>query len=165
LGRADGKAFKQTACALDRDSRDAVLARFLRQASHRGCETQRCGRRKGSGSSTIAVSNHTSVFDSKFALDAPGEHAERFGMAEFGHDEPAKLQVILERVDPARNVARYYVLSVEQTLFACDALICRRGRIGSAGRPRLQSFRSGGGAGLTLEAWLERKRRGSHAVK
>jgi predicted DNA-binding WGR domain protein len=86
-------------------------------------------------------------------------------MAEFVHPEPAKLQVILERVDPARNVARYYVLSVEQTLFACDALICGRGRIGSAGRPRLQSFGSGGGAGLTLEAWLERKRRGSHAVK
>jgi predicted DNA-binding WGR domain protein len=86
-------------------------------------------------------------------------------MAEFGHDEPAKLQVILERVDPARNVARYYVLSVEQTLFARDALIRRRRRIGSPGRPRLQSFESGGGAGLTLEAWLERKRRVSLAVK
>jgi predicted DNA-binding WGR domain protein len=105
------------------------------------------------------------VFDSKFALDILGEHVERFGMAEFVHTEPAQLQVILERVDPARNVARYYVLPVEQALFAHDALIRRGSRIESPGRPRLQSFGSGGGAGLTLEAWLERKRRGSHAVK
>jgi predicted DNA-binding WGR domain protein len=98
-------------------------------------------------------------------LDVSGEHAERFGMAEFVHPEPAQLQVILERVDPARNVARYYVLPVEQTLFACGALIRRHDRIGSPGRECLQSFDSRGGAGLTLEAWLERKRRGSHAVK
>ena len=105
------------------------------------------------------------MFDSKFALDVSGDRAERFGMAEFVHPEPAQLQVILERVDPLRNVARYYVLPVEQSLFAHDALIRRGSRIGSPGRPRLQFLDSGGGAGLALEVWLERKRRVSRAVK
>jgi predicted DNA-binding WGR domain protein len=86
-------------------------------------------------------------------------------MAEFVHTEPAQLQVILETVNPARNVARYYVLSVEPTLFARDTLIRHRDRIGPPGRQRLQSFDSGGGAGLALEAWLERKRGRSYAVK
>ena len=51
-------------------------------------------------------------------------------MAECVQTEPAQLQVILERVDPVRNVARYYILSVEPTLFAHDTLIRRWGRIG-----------------------------------
>jgi WGR domain len=43
------------------------------------------------------------------------------------------LHIILERVDPARNIARYYVLSIEPTLFAKHTLIRRWGRIGSFG--------------------------------
>jgi VanZ family protein len=51
-------------------------------------------------------------------------------MVDFSEGDSSSLQVVLERVDPARNIARYYVLSVEQTLFAKHTLIRRWGRIG-----------------------------------
>jgi predicted DNA-binding WGR domain protein len=50
------------------------------------------------------------------------------------------LLIVLERVDPARNIARYYVLSIEPTLFAKHTLIRRWGPIGCLGRERLQFF-------------------------
>ena len=40
----------------------------------------------------------------------------------------------IERHEPSRNIARYYVLSIEETLFGQVCLIRRWGRIGSAGR-------------------------------
>ena len=77
-------------------------------------------------------------------------------MAEDVHIEPARLQVILESVDPAKDVAQYYVLPVEQTLFARYA---SSRHVGSSGREQLRPFASGGGAPLALNVWLERKRR------
>ncbi len=42
-------------------------------------------------------------------------------------DNPIHLQVlVLERVDRARNMARFYVLSIEPTLFE-DLALVRRG--------------------------------------
>lgn len=75
------------------------------------------------------------------------------------------LHIILERVDPSKNLARYYVLSVEPTLFAKDTLIRRWGRIGSVGRERLHVSDSDGGAELALETWLARKRKRGYAPK
>jgi predicted DNA-binding WGR domain protein len=89
----------------------------------------------------------------------------KFGMAEPIRAEPARLQVILERVDPAKNAARYYVLSVEPTLFATHTLVRRWGRKGCSGRQCLQFFDGEAVAALALEAWLERKRRRGYAVK
>ena len=75
--------------------------------------------------------------------------------------------IILERVDAARNIARYCVLSTEPTLFAKHTLIRRWGRIGSLGRKRLQFF-WGNDASLaqeTLEMWLARKRKRGYASR
>ena len=79
-------------------------------------------------------------------------------MASLGNSESLDLQVILERTDPAKNVARYYVLSIEATLFARNTLVRRWGRMGSTARQRLEFFDSRDSAGLALEAWLARKR-------
>ena len=46
-------------------------------------------------------------------------------MAGHGNSNSAELQVILERIDSTKNVARYYVLSVEATLFARNTLVRR----------------------------------------
>src|ERR1700723_3627520 len=52
--------------------------------------------------------------------------------------DPDALNVlVLERVDRTKNMARYYVLSVEPTLFAESSLVRRWGRIGGAGRTRI----------------------------
>ena len=54
-------------------------------------------------------------------------------MANVSQGDSSSLHIVLERVDPARNIARYYVLSIEPTLFATHTLIRRWGRIGILG--------------------------------
>jgi predicted DNA-binding WGR domain protein len=69
--------------------------------------------------------------------------------------------VVLDRFDPARNMARYYVLSIEPTLFDDSSLVREWGRIGKPGRRRIELYRDDGNARTALSAWLERKvRRG-----
>ena len=77
--------------------------------------------------------------DSNFALDAGQSRAEGSSMANVSEVNSPALHICSERIDPARNIARYYVLSIEPTLFAKHTLIRRWGRIGSPGRERLQS--------------------------
>ena len=105
--------------------------------------------------------NRSRPSDSDYALDSFQNPAERFGIADDGNSNSADLQVILERADPAKNVARYYVLSIEATLFARNTLV----RIGSAGRQRLEFFDGGDSAGLALESWLARKRKRGYMLR
>ena len=81
-------------------------------------------------------------------------------MTNVSEGDSSSLQLVLERVDLARNIARYYVLSIEPTLFAKHTLIRRWGRIGCLGRERLQFSRNEDArrAQVTLETWLTRKR-------
>jgi predicted DNA-binding WGR domain protein len=66
--------------------------------------------------------------------------------------------LVLERVDRTKNIARYYVLSVEPTLFFESSLVRRWGRIGSGGRIRIDLYASPPLAQIALNTWLERKR-------
>lgn len=68
------------------------------------------------------------------------------------------LHILLERIDPAQNMARYYVLSIEPTLFGDSALVREWGRIGSSSRRRSEFFPQPDEAQLTLDIWLKRKR-------
>ena len=69
--------------------------------------------------------------------------------------------LVLERRDPARNMARFYVLTIEPTLFGDAALVREWGRLGTQGRRRLDLFRENAIASASLETWLARKiRRG-----
>lgn len=68
-----------------------------------------------------------------------------------------KLQVVLQRRDCARNVARFYVLAIEPSLYGDAALMRAWGRIGSLGRQRLDLYASAAEAGEALEAWLARR--------
>ncbi len=74
-----------------------------------------------------------------------------------------KLQVVLQRRDCARNVARFYVLAIEPSLYGDAALMRAWGRIGSLGRQRLDLYASAAEAGEALEAWLARKVRRGYA--
>jgi predicted DNA-binding WGR domain protein len=87
-------------------------------------------------------------------------------MAKVSEGDSSSLHIVLERVDPARNIARYYVLSIEPTLFARHTLIRRWGRIGCVGRERLQFFSDDAlRAQVTLETWLSRKRNRGYALR
>ncbi|PVB60434.1 hypothetical protein DCO57_17615 [Labrenzia sp. 011] len=48
--------------------------------------------------------------------------------------------VFLTRIDPHRNMARFYVLSIEPTLFGDYAVQRRWGRLGTLGRLRSDLF-------------------------
>jgi predicted DNA-binding WGR domain protein len=49
--------------------------------------------------------------------------------------------LILERLEPAANMARYYGLSIEPTLFGDVALVRRWGRIGTHGARMIEIHR------------------------
>lgn len=67
--------------------------------------------------------------------------------------------LVLERRDPARNMARFYVLTIEPTLFGDTALVREWGRLGQRGRRRLDLFDGHVQAVEALESWLRRKTR------
>jgi predicted DNA-binding WGR domain protein len=74
-----------------------------------------------------------------------------------------KIHIVLQRRDRARNVARFYVLAIEPSLYGDAALVRAWGRIESLGRQRLDLYASAGEVGETLEAWLARKVRRGYA--
>ena len=80
--------------------------------------------------------------------------------------EPNCIQLlVLERRDPAANMARFYVLSLEPTLFGDTALVREWGRLGARGRRRLNLFCEKATASEALETWLERKVQRGYRVR
>lgn len=77
-----------------------------------------------------------------------------------------KLQIVLHRRDTESNMARFYVLAIEPSMFGDAALVRAWGRIGSTGRQRLDLYPTANEAGEALEAWLARKlRRGCASAR
>ena len=68
-------------------------------------------------------------------------------------------QASLSRVDPARNMWRYYRLDVWPDLFGRALLVRHWGRIGTAGRRRLDAHSDPGAALNALAALVRSKRR------
>jgi predicted DNA-binding WGR domain protein len=89
-----------------------------------------------------------------------GAMTETSGMAGY------KLQmVVLERRNASRNMARFYVLAIEPTLFDGMALVREWSRIGSWGRRRLDLHPNRAAAAESLDAWLVRKARRGYRVR
>lgn len=71
----------------------------------------------------------------------------------------------LERRELARNIQRFYAITVTRTLFGAWVLIREWGRIGQAGTVRETGFATEGEAWAAGERWRERKeKRGYRAV-
>ncbi len=69
--------------------------------------------------------------------------------------------LFLRRVDAETNVHRFYALMIERDLFGRVVLVRRWGRIGTAGKVRLDQFPSEGRALAAMERLRARKvRRG-----
>ena len=73
--------------------------------------------------------------------------------------------LVLERIDVARNMARYYVLSVEPTLFDDAAVVREWGRLGRLGGRRIDLHAKNSDARLALDAWLARKIRRGYVLR
>jgi predicted DNA-binding WGR domain protein len=65
----------------------------------------------------------------------------------------------LHRIDPSCNMARFYGLAVEPTLFGEWALMRCWGRIGTAGQGKLQTFADESEAVAEQDRMAQRKRR------
>src|SRR3712207_7089237 len=64
--------------------------------------------------------------------------------------------LVLHRCDQSRNMARYYVLSIEPSLFGDATLIREWGRIGQPGQRRIEFYENQSRAVEALETWLQR---------
>jgi len=70
-------------------------------------------------------------------------------------------QLYVERRDPARNMARFYALSIEPTLFGTPRLTRRWGRIDSHGQTKVHHFeREMDAVHMFLDLVRERRARG-----
>ena len=73
------------------------------------------------------------------------------------------LPLCLRRLDPSRNMARFYVLSLQPTLFGDASLVRHWGRIGTRGRQKVELFETGEGAMAALVKLSEKKRKRGYA--
>ena len=67
--------------------------------------------------------------------------------------------VYLRRIDPARNMARFYTLALQRSLFGETLLVRCWGRIGGVGRARSDPFPDDAAAGAALERLAQAKGR------
>lgn len=67
--------------------------------------------------------------------------------------------VHLHRIDPERNMHRFYLLTVQPTLFGGVSVIRNWGRIGSSGQTMVQTFEAEDDAAATLLRVEREKRR------
>ena len=67
--------------------------------------------------------------------------------------------LLLHRIDPTRNMARFYRLSIEPNLFGGVSLVRTWGRIGGASRAKIEIFDGPAEAQRQLGTWRERKLR------
>ena len=99
--------------------------------------------------------NRSRLIDSKLSLDAGDETRDSSTML----TQPYHLYV--ERIDPAQNMARFYTLAIEPTLFGTPRLLRRWGRIGTHGRAMTHHFeREEDAVRLFLELLRERRAHG-----
>ena len=73
--------------------------------------------------------------------------------------------LVLDRCDPTCNMARYYVLSIETSLFGDASLIRQWGHIGRPGQTRIELYDTQSRAVEALETWLQRKRRRGYELR
>ncbi len=72
--------------------------------------------------------------------------------------------VRMQRLDPSKNMARFYSLEVERDLFGHVVLVRRWGRLGTAGKTRLDEHRGEGEALAALADLEARKKRRGYRV-
>ena len=70
-------------------------------------------------------------------------------------------QLYVERTEPSKNMARYYAMTIEPTLFGTACLTRRWGRIGTAGQEKSHHFqREEDAVQLFLDVLRQKRARG-----
>jgi predicted DNA-binding WGR domain protein len=103
----------------------------------------------------ITIMNQSRPTDSNVSLDADSALRDPTAMIA----QPYQLYV--ERTDATKNMARYYAMSIEPTLFGEACLIRRWGRIGAGGKRLVHHFkREEEAVGLVLQVLRQKRSRG-----
>jgi predicted DNA-binding WGR domain protein len=114
----------------------------------------RAGRARGAGGPRPWRGRAAPVADARAVANGvkfgrePGAHPaarRRFqGLRRFAHSGVISMNAVtLYRIDPARNMRRFYALDVQPDLFGCVLLMKQCGRIGTAGKDHRRAFRDG----------------------
>ncbi|GLS28405.1 WGR domain-containing protein [Neomesorhizobium albiziae] len=69
----------------------------------------------------------------------------------------------LRRVDPTRNMARFYILLLQPTLFGETSLVRQWGRIGTRGRQKVEYFTADHEAASALSMLAAQKMKRGYA--
>ena len=81
-------------------------------------------------------------------------------------DDVQSLQVlVLDRCDAQQNMQRFYVLSIEPTLFGDSAVLRQWGRHGARGCERRDLYATTAAAREALDEWLRRKARRGYKMR
>jgi predicted DNA-binding WGR domain protein len=72
--------------------------------------------------------------------------------------------VHLHRIDPARNMRRFYALEIQPTLFGGASVVRSWGRIGTSGQTMMETFDDPGEAGLVFMRIERSKRRRGYGM-
>ena len=102
--------------------------------------------------------NRSDEIDSNLSLDQnwrPGDYAAMLIQ---------RYHLYVERTDKARNMARFYAMTIEHDLFGDVCLIRRWGRIGAQGQMKTQRFTREQDAVATFLDLLRRKRSRGYQV-
>ncbi|RWI62717.1 MAG: WGR domain-containing protein [Mesorhizobium sp.] len=99
--------------------------------------------------------NRSGLDDSNVSLDVAR------GLRDSAYMIAQRYRLYVERRDMDRNMARFYAMSIEETLFGQTCLVRRWGRIGTRGRMVQHSFEAEREAvALFLELVRAKKKRG-----
>jgi predicted DNA-binding WGR domain protein len=72
--------------------------------------------------------------------------------------------ISIRRLDPSKNMARFYRITIEQSLFGDVLLVKSWGRIGTRGRAKVYEFANDGQAVEEFLRTLSSKRRRGYVV-
>ncbi|WP_323131497.1 WGR domain-containing protein [Agrobacterium tumefaciens] len=102
--------------------------------------------------------NRSDEIDSNLSLD------ERCGANDYAAMLTQPYRLYIERTDKARNMARFYAITIEPDLFGEVCLTRRWGRIGAQGQMKVQHFAREQDAVATFLDLLRQKRRRGYRV-
>jgi predicted DNA-binding WGR domain protein len=98
--------------------------------------------------------NRSDGIDSTMSLDTASEGSEAPVME---HNEASPVH--LRRIDPSRNMRRFYVLVLQPTLFGGASVIRNWGRIGTNGQSMMETFDAPKAAAFAFDRLAGAKRR------
>lgn len=73
--------------------------------------------------------------------------------------------LVMDRIDPAANMRRFYVLSIQPSLFGDATLVREWGRIGKPGRRRVEIYEDEAGALAAMAAQLKRRQKRGYVLR